>query len=62
MQAIWRRIPDQDTIDRNKPKIYGFIFGVVAPVMGVMFFHAVRTGEGLYQPPEVERAVIYPNL
>ena len=62
MQAIWRRIPEQEAIDRHKPKIAGFVVGIVAPIMGVMFFHAVRTGEGLYQPPDVERVVIYPNL
>ncbi len=62
MDAIWRRIPAQDAIDRHKPKIYGFLFGIAVPVMGVMFFHAVRTGEGLYQPPETERTIIYPTL
>ena len=62
MQAIIRRLPTQDTIERNKPKIAGFVLGIVVPIVGVMFFHAARTGEGLYEPPNAERTIIYPNL
>ena len=63
MQAIWRRIPDEETFERNKPKIFGFTLGVVAPIVGVLFFHAVRTGEGLYEPPvPADREIVYPNL
>ncbi len=61
MQALLRRIPTAEQIDRNKSKIAGFTAGLVVPIVAVLFVHAVRTGEGLYEPPR-EPVVIYPNL
>ncbi|MDU8943216.1 hypothetical protein [Ovoidimarina sediminis] len=61
MQAILRRLPTSEQIERNKAKLAGFAAGIVVPIVAVLFFDAVRTGEGLYQPPS-EPVVIYPNL
>lgn len=62
MPSILRRLPDAETFERNKAKIAGFGLGIVVPIVAVLFFHAVRTGEGLYQPPGRDTVVVYPNL
>ena len=54
-------MPTSEQIERNKAKLAGFAAGIVVPIVAVLFFDAVRTGEGLYQPPS-EPVVIYPNL
>ena len=61
MHAILRRLPDADWFDRNKIKLAGFTAGLIAPVFAAMFFHAARTGEGIYPLPQ-EPVLVYPNL
>ena len=61
MEAILRRMPTSEQIDRNKAKLAGFAAGIVVPIVAVLFFDAVRTGEGVFYTPS-DPVVIYPNL
>ena len=61
MEAITRRMPSRETLERNRGKIAGFAAGVLGPVVAVMLFMALWTGEGLAPDPAPSSATIFPN-
>ena len=62
MEAIMRRMPSKDTLERNRGKIAGFVAGLVAPIVAIMLFMAVWTGEGIGSDNGPSAVTIYPNL
>ena len=60
MQAILRRFPSQDDLERNRFKSAGVAAGVVVPLVVAAFFHVTLTGYGLSEEP-TPPPVIYPN-
>ena len=61
MQAILRRIPTADDLHRNRAKIAGFVFGLLAPTMLAALIVVVYTGHGLWVTP-ASPPPVYPNF
>ncbi|MEM9972756.1 MAG: hypothetical protein AAF771_01150 [Pseudomonadota bacterium] len=61
MQAIMRRFPSSDDLQRNKGKLAGFAAGVIVPLIIVALFQVAYTGYGLSEDP-TPATVIYPNF
>lgn len=60
MQAILRRLPTAEGIERNRAKIAGFVVGVIAPLLIAGVFVTAYMGHGLFVTPEPPPP-IYPN-
>jgi len=55
------RLPTADDLHRNRAKIAGFVFGLVAPVMLAALFIVTYTGHGIFITP-VSPPPVYPNF
>ena len=61
MRSILMRLPTADDLHRNRAKIAGFVFGLVAPVMLAALFIVTYTGHGIFITP-VSPPPVYPNF
>lgn len=60
MEAIMRRLPTAEGIGRNRGKIAGFAFGVLAPLLLAGVLVTAYTGHSLFITPPPPTP-IYPN-
>lgn len=60
MQAITRRLPTAEQIDRNKAKLAGFAAGIAGPLVLALFMGVVYTGESAFVEPRPDETPVYP--
>ncbi len=61
MHRFARLVPTADDLHRNRAKIAGFVFGLLAPTMLAALVVVVYTGHGLWVTP-ASPPPVYPNF